>query len=186
MATEPPRPAPSRLTLPEVVELLVSHLECTEEHACDLVERAIRSHSLRDIVSFHPNGPELATDVTTWQAIEWERGFVTIEVSSSGSPPILVPILPLIDRDELFRTFQIDASNLAQSTPDRGGRPTQRNWDLFWVEVFRRIYIHGLPDSQKKLVDEMLDWFDDQRDLSIDESTVRKKISLLLKTLKSN
>ncbi len=36
---------------PEIVELLVAHLECTEEHARDLVERAVYGGSLEDIKS---------------------------------------------------------------------------------------------------------------------------------------
>ncbi len=35
------KPALTKLNLPEAVELLVAHLKCTEEHARDLVERAV-------------------------------------------------------------------------------------------------------------------------------------------------
>lgn len=58
--SDPSKPAPARLNLPEAVELLVAHLKCTEEHARDLVERAVYGGSLRDVTSFDPLGAELA------------------------------------------------------------------------------------------------------------------------------
>ena len=184
MAKLPRRALPIRLLLPEAVDILAEFLDCAEGHARALLERAIRSHSLRNIGSFHPDGPELPTDVNTWHAIEWESGIVTIETTFSGSPPSLVPILPLIDRDELFNAFKIDASRLAKSTPDRGGRPLQHDWDAFWAEVCRRVYVEGLPPTQQELVTEMLTWFANRGDQEIDESTVRKKISMLFDTLR--
>ena len=185
MAKSPRRALPNRLLLPEAADILAEQLDCTEEYAQPLLERAIRGHSLRDIVSCHPDGSELPTDVTTWHAIEWESGIVTIESSFSGSPPTYVPIIPLIDRDELFNAFKIDASGLTQSAPSRGGRPTQHDWDSFWIEVCRRIRKQSLPDSKKKLVDEMLDWLAAQGDMSIDDGTVAKKVSKLFAILRS-
>ena len=185
MAKLPRRALPIRLLLPEAVDILAEFLDCAEGHARALLERAIRSHSLRNIGSFHPDGPELPTDVNTWHAIDWESGIVTIEISSSGSPPTLVPILPLIDREELFNAFKIDASRLAKSTPDRSSRPLRHDWDAFWIEVCRRVYEDGLPSTQREFVVEMVAWFADQGDEKIDESTVRKKISKLLAVLRS-
>ncbi len=76
--SDPSKPAPARLNLPEAVELLVAHLKCTGEHARDLLERAVYDGSLRDVTSFDTLGAELATDVTAWRDIDWASGIVAI------------------------------------------------------------------------------------------------------------
>ena len=53
----------------------------------------------------------------------------------------------------------------------------------FWVEVCRLVHQHGLPTTQKKLVDGMLDWFMDSGDETIDSRTVEKKVSKLFEAL---
>ena len=81
------------------------------------------------------------------------------------------------------KTFNIDASRRAGSTPNRGGRPIQHDWDSFWVELCRRVHEQGLPATKKKLVDEMLDWFADHGNEGVDASTIEKKISRLFAAL---
>ncbi len=182
--SDPSKPAPTRLNLPEAVELLVAHLKCTEEHARDLVERAVYGGSLRDVTSFDPLGAELATDVTAWRDIDWVSGIVAIEPSWAGSPVQHVPIIPLLGRDEFLKIFQIDIEEKRVTEKKRGGRPLQHDWDAFGVEVCRRVHEDGLPETQAELVDGMLDWFMDRGDESIDASTIKKKISKLFGALR--
>ena len=66
MASKLPAPVPIRLKLPEVVELLVTHFECTEEHARDLVERAVYGGSLQDITTHYSDGVEFPTEISAW------------------------------------------------------------------------------------------------------------------------
>ncbi len=177
--SDPSKPAPTRLNLPKAVELLVAHLKCTEEHARDLVERAVYSGSLRDVTSFDPLGAELDTDVTAWCDIDWASGFVEIELSCAGSPVQHVPIIPLLGGDEFLRIFQIDIEEKRVTEKKRGGRLLQHDWDAFWVEACRRVHEEGLPETLAEFVDGMLDWLRDRGDESIDARTVEKKISKL-------
>ena len=62
--SRPSNPAPSKLKLPEVVELLLDHFECTEQHARDLLERAIHGGSLQDVTIHYPDGDKWPTDIT--------------------------------------------------------------------------------------------------------------------------
>ena len=174
---------PKLLNLPEAAILIAEKCGCSVDHAQDLLERAIYGRSLGRIVSFDSDGRELSTDVATWHAIEWESGTVTIEASFSGSPPTYVPIFPLLGRDEVFNTFEIETSKYAQPPHKRGGRPTQHDWDSFWLQICRRIEKQDLPESKKELVDEMLDWFEEHGDVDIDASTVAKKVSRLFSIL---
>ncbi len=148
--SDPSKPAPTKLNLPEAVELLVAHLKCTEEHARDLVERAVFGGSLRDVTSFDPLGAELDTDVTAWRDIDWVSGIVAIEPSWAGSPVQHVPIIPLLGRDEFLRIFQIDIEEKRVTGQERRGRPLQHDWDAFWVEVCRRVHEDDLPETLAK------------------------------------
>ncbi len=181
--SDPSKPAPTKLNLPEAVELLVAHLKCTEEHARDLVERAVYGGSLRDVTSFDPLGAELATDVTAWRDIDWASGIVTIEPSWAGSPVQHVSIIPLLGRDEFLKIFQIDIEEKRVTKKKRGGRPLQHDWDAFWVEICRRVHEEGVPETMAEFVDGMLDWFIDRGDERIDRSTIQKKISKLFGVL---
>jgi hypothetical protein len=58
----------------------------------------------------------------------------------------------------------------------RPGAPTKYDWDAFWVEVCRRIHDEGLPETQGKLIQLMLDWFDETGCRTPDASTVKKKV----------
>ena len=178
-----PRPQPSKLNLPEAVTLLTDHYACSQEHACDLLERAIHGRALRDVSIFHPDGAEVPTDVAAWRDIDWESGTVAIEISSSGSPPEHTPVVPLLSREEFVKNFEIDAEPGGATTRKRGGRPVRYDWDAFWIEVCRRIYEDGRPKTQSELVDEMLDWFMDRGEEDIDRSTIAKKITRLFGVL---
>ncbi len=182
--SDPSKPAPTKLNLPEAVELLVAQLKCTEEYARDLLERAVYGGSLRDVTSFDPLGAELVTDVTAWRDIDWASGIVAIEPSWAGSPVQHVPITPLLGRDEFLKIFQIDIEENRVTEKKRGGRLLQHDWDAYSVEVSRRVYEDGLPETQAEFVDGMLDWFMGRGDESIDASTIKKKISKLFGVLR--
>ena len=70
---------------PEIVKLLVAHLECTEEHACDLIERAVYGGSLEDIKS----GSSPAQ-------VRVEAGHAVRRPSQPGGGPILRRLLRFI------------------------------------------------------------------------------------------
>ena len=182
--SDPSKPAPTKLNLPEAVEHLVAHLKCTEEHARDLLERAVYDGSLRDVTSFDTLGAELATDVTAWRNIDWASGIVAIEPSWAGSPVQHVPIIPLLGRGEFLKIFRIDIEEKRVTEKKRGGRLLQHDWDAYSVEVCRRVHEEGLPETQAEFVDGMLDWFIDRGDESIDASTVQKKVSKLFGALR--
>ena len=185
MASKPPEPAPTRLTLPEVVELMVAHLECTKDHAHDLLERAVYGRSLKDIKTFYPDGMEFETEITAWQKIDWDSGIVTIEPPWAGSPAVELPVFPMFDLEEVCSCFRMEIGRASATARRRSGRPAQYDWDAFWVEVYRRIHEHGLPETQAHLVDIMLDWFADRGEEAIDPRTIEKKISKLLAVLRS-
>ncbi len=184
MANEPPTPAPARLMLPEVVELLVAHFECTEEHARSLLKRAVYGGSLRDIKTFYPDGMEFETDIPAWREIDWDDGIVMIEPSWAGSPAERLPVYPLFALEEVCSHFHIDIDQERPAAQRRRGRPVQYEWDAFWVEVCRRTRGDGLPETQAELVDNMLDWFLDRGREAIDPRTIEKKISKLFAELR--
>ena len=184
MESDPPTPAPTRLTLPEVVELMVAHLECTKDHAHDLLERAVYGRSLKDIKTFYPDGMEFETDIPTWQETDWDSGIVTIEPSWAGSPAEKLPVYPLFGLEEVCSHFHIDIDQEKPAVQRHGGRPAQYDWDAFWVEVCRRVHEVGVPESQAELVRKMLDWFIGRDQGSIDPRTIEKKIAKLLAVLR--
>ena len=175
-------PKPVTLNLPEAVELLVEHFRCTEEHARDLLERALYGGSLKDTKTFYPDGNEFPTMISGWQNIDWDSGYVTMEPSYSGSPATELPVIPLLSRDELYKCYGIQQDR--STGRKRGGRPLQHDWDEFWIEICRRIHEDGLPETQQELVAGMVDWFFNRRDETIDQRTIEKKLSKLLAVLK--
>lgn len=66
-----------------------------------------------------------------------------------------------------------------RSGQSRPGAPQRYDWDGFWVEVCRRIYEDGVPETQGELVRLMLDWFGESGRCVPDTSTLKKKISPL-------
>jgi len=173
-----------RLTLPEAVDLLVNHVSCDVESAREALERAIRDHSLKDIALLYPDGSEIPVDVKAWHHIDWEGGLVDYEGSWSGSPPTTIPVIPFLSREEFAKCFRISDANPATGKTRRRGRPTQHDWDGFWIEVCRRIHEEGIPKTQSELVRNVHDWFIGQRDESIDQRTIEKKISDLFTVLR--
>ncbi len=182
--SDPSNTAPTKLNLPEAVELRVAHLKCTEEHARDLLERAVYGGSLRDVTSHDADYTELAMDVSAWRDIDWVSGIVAIEPSWAGSPVQHVPIIPLLGSDEFLKIFQIDIEEKRVTEKKRGGRPLQHDWDAFWVEACRRVHEEGLPETQTEFENGMMGWFIERGDLSIDASTIKKKISKLFGALR--
>ncbi len=164
-----PRPQPSKLNLPEAVTLLIDHYACSQEHACDLLERAIYGRALRDVSTFHPDGSEVPADVTAWRDIDWENGIVAIEPSWGGSPVEPVPIVPLLSREEFVKTFEIGTGQRGAATRERGGRPAKYDWDACWIEVCRLFYEDVRPESKGELVKELLILFSARGDEDIDQ-----------------
>lgn len=175
---------PLRLTLPEAVDLLVNHVGWDVESAREVLERAIRDHSLKDIALLYPDGSEIPVDVKAWHHIDWEGGLVDYEGSWSGSPPTTIPVIPFLNRQELFNCFRISDADPTTRKIRHGGRPTQHDWDAFWIELCVHIQGDGLPNTQSKLVVDMLRWFADRGDETVDDSTVKKKIRHLYDVLK--
>ncbi len=73
------------------------------------------------------------------------------------------------------------------ASPRRGGPgvPPRYDWDRFYAALACRIHEHGIPATQSELVRDMMDWFAqrDERDVP-DESTVRRKVSLVWREVK--
>lgn len=59
---------------------------------------------------------------------------------------------------------------------NRGGRPREYDWDAFSGAMARRVYDHGMPESQGELVRDMLEWFSVTHGVTPDESTVRRRV----------
>lgn len=66
------------------------------------------------------------------------------------------------------------------------GAPTRHNWERFYVELCVRIHQHGLPETQKELVQDMEDWIMDDPNWgeAPDPSTIRKKVKVVWQRLK--
>lgn len=66
------------------------------------------------------------------------------------------------------------------------GAPTRHNWERFYVELCVRIHQHGLPETQKELVQDMEDWIMDDPNWGEppDPSTIRKKVKVVWQRLK--
>ncbi len=184
MAKKSSRLYPTRLKLPEVVDLMTTHLDCTEDHARDLLEREVYCRALRDIETLYPNGMEIETDITAWDDISWDNGIVMIEPSWAGSPAVKLSVYPLLSLEEVLSHFQINIQEDEAAPLRRRGRPAQYDWDAFWIEVCRRMHEEGLPETQAPLVENMAEWFTDRGEENIDPRTIEKKISKLFQVLR--
>ena len=184
MVSKPSEYLPRRLKLSHVARLLVEHQRCTQEEARDRLKHAIYSRSLEIAATLDTESQEVETDITAWHAeIDWDNGIVEIELSDAGSPPKRVPVIPLFGREDVLECFDLELAPENAAARKRGGRPTQYDWDAFWIDVCRRVHEHGLPKTQKRLVEKMLLWFAKRGDENIDERTVAKKISKLYKEI---
>ena len=86
-------------------------------------------------------------------------------------------------KNELF------AANAAPAAARRGGpgRPSQHDWDGFYVALCKRIHDQGLPQTQAELIRAMQDWFDTRAggpDGGPDESTIRRKVQNVWRELR--
>ncbi len=184
MVSKPSEYLPRRLKLSRVARLLVEHQRCTQEEARERLKDAIYNRSLEIAATLDTESQEVGTDITAWhEEIDWDSGIVEIELSDAGSPPVRVAVFPLFGRDDVLECFDIELAPESAAAWRRGGRPTQHDWDDFWIEVCRQVHEHGLPKIQKRLVEEMLRWFADRGDGNIDDRTVAKKISKLCKEI---
>lgn len=69
-------------------------------------------------------------------------------------------------------------------TTNRGGRPSEYDWDSFMLEIIRRANsLDGLPDSQAELVRDMLQWFSITTGLEPAESSIKVRTSKIYKYL---
>ena len=177
---------PAKLKLDEAVEILARHRPCDFQQACDLVERAIHDRSLRSIETFYADGTPMPADPSMWRDFEWATGIVWYEPSWSGSPTQLLPIVPLLNREEFFNLFGIGAAPSDEPSASRGGRPARHDWDAFWVEVCRIIHDEGVPTTKGEFANHMLDWFIGRGDSAIDRRTIEKKLSQLFRVLRPN
>lgn len=74
-----------------------------------------------------------------------------------------------------------------KKTPDknRGGRPTEWDWDAFICEIIRKANSpDGLPEKQADLVRDMLEWFMHTYKKEPAESSVKSRISNIYKYLR--
>lgn len=97
----------------------------------------------------------------------------------------------LVSRDEVERFEAENGVSDAAETRNgnvRGGpgRPSRYEWDAFWVETCRRVHEDGVPDSQAEMVRGMIDWFNERGGAVPDESTVKKKMSQLWRSIRSS
>jgi hypothetical protein len=80
--------------------------------------------------------------------------------------------------EQAHRLFVRDDRPRAPERPSiiRAGAPARYDWDAFAGAVARRVFDHGMPQSQGELVRDMLDWFAECRGATPDESTVRRRV----------
>lgn len=67
-----------------------------------------------------------------------------------------------------------------------GGRAPRWDWDAFYTALIRRIHNHGVPETQREMVMEMVDWFERRSDNgdAPDERTIARKISEVWRELR--
>lgn len=92
-------------------------------------------------------------------------------------------LLPFTGAPTLLETLEKNrTSETATPSPtkkeNRGGRPTEYDWDGFTLEVIRIANTpDGLPETQIELVRAMLDWFVETQGTEPAESSVKARIS---------
>jgi hypothetical protein len=87
-----------------------------------------------------------------------------------------------VDRDARYGNTKQPSQPPPRTRPAGPGAPPRYDWDRFFVEITRRIFVHGLPRTQSELVREMADWFH-TRGRPPDESTIRRKVALVWREL---
>ena len=81
--------------------------------------------------------------------------------------------------------FEEDHGMVRRADP-RGGKSARWDWEAFWLAVLRRVHNHGLPETQRALTQEMLDWFARRSPdgETPDERTVSRKVGEMWKQLR--
>lgn len=90
-------------------------------------------------------------------------------------------LAPFVDPRDLVEPRPIISaatSQPAKTKENKGGRPVEYDWDSFTMEIIRIAQTpDGLPDTQSKLIREMLNWFQTNYEAEPAESSVKQKIS---------
>jgi hypothetical protein len=76
--------------------------------------------------------------------------------------------------------FLFDAflpSPTEERAPDKGGRPSEYDWDAFTVEIIRIADLDSLPETQSELISRMLEWCGQAWGKQPAESSVKARIS---------
>lgn len=70
--------------------------------------------------------------------------------------------------------------------PSSATSTTKYDWDAMYVAVMKRIYEHGLPDTQAEFVGEFQEWFArrDPNGEAPDERTVRRRLNPIWRALR--
>jgi hypothetical protein len=95
------------------------------------------------------------------------------------SPPDGVKIMAA---DVLVATAEVerfeDENGLVRRVVSGPGAQTRYDWDGFYCEIICRVHDNGLPEKQKDLIDDMVEWFLGRsvNGDAPDPSTIRKKI----------
>lgn len=92
-----------------------------------------------------------------------------------------------VDRFEMKNELFAGGAAPARGSRAGHGRPSQHDWEGFYVALCKRIHEQGLPRTQAELIRAMQDWFDIQSgepDSAPDESTIRRKIQNIWRELR--
>ena len=65
-----------------------------------------------------------------------------------------------------------------------GGRPPKWDWDAFWVEICRIVYLDGVPSTQAEMVRKIQEWFVQQVDAVPADSEIKKRVSKLFRVIR--
>ena len=87
-----------------------------------------------------------------------------------------------VERFELVHGLSAPVALAPPPSASVRGVPSRYDWEAFWIELCRSIYVDGLPGSQAELVRQMRDWFETTGSVP-DDSTIKKKLSPLWRAL---
>lgn len=75
------------------------------------------------------------------------------------------------------------AISSAIKTASSGGRPQKWDWEGCWLEMCRISYLDGLPATRAEMTGKLKDWFIGAVGDHPSDSEIRKRVSLLFRTL---
>jgi hypothetical protein len=83
---------------------------------------------------------------------------------------------------------QFEETHELSRKPSSAAPTSKYDWDAFYVAVIKRIYEHGLPDTQAEFVAEFQEWFSrrDPNGEMPDERTVRRRINPIWRALRDS